>query len=187
MMHAINVYNSFNIAHSPGFETLRSQIEMSVWEFFPGVLMLLFIGAGFSHFWTQHRRSRVYSQVQRDKRKNISIPIVINTPVTQEFSVNTCDISLSGAFLSYEDLQKSMVFTSLIGKRSGIKVGDLVDIKVFTGRFSQFSCQARVVRYNFDDQAVPPKGIGIEFINLSKKNRKALEHLIHAQDFSESA
>ena len=169
------------------FLILKSQIEMSLWEFFPGVIMLLFIGAGLSHFYTQKKRSRSYKQTQRNERRRISIPIVINTPVTQEFSVNTCDISLSGAFLSYEDLKKSMVFTSLIGKRSGIKVGDLVDIKVYTGRFSQFSCQAKVVRYNFEEQAVPPKGIGIEFINLSKKNRKTLENLIYEQNLQKTA
>ena len=149
--------------------------------------MLMFIGAGFSHIWAQKRKQRTFSQKQRHERKRLAIPMVINTPVTQEFSVKTCDISLSGAFLGYEDLQKSMSFTSLVGKRSGIRVGDLVDIRVYTGRFSQFHCQAKVVRYNFNDQEMPPKGIAIEFVKMSKKNRKILESILYSQDKVEAA
>ncbi len=159
----------------------KSQIEMSTWEFFPGILLLLFLGAGVSHLFNQKKRKKAYANKQRSKRAKLSLPLVINTPVTQEFSVRTFDISLTGAFLPYEDLKNSMAFTSLIGKRSGIKVGDLVDIKVYTGRFSQISCQARVVRYNFSDNHLPPKGIGIEFVNLSKRNRRQLQSLIENQ------
>ena len=162
-------------------DTLLAQIEISPWELFPGLMILLFVGVGFYHLWTQSRKKRVYKQKQRGQRTKLALPLVINTPVTQEFSVNTFDISLTGAFLAYEDLKHSMTFTSLIGKRSGIKVGDLVDIKVYTGRFSQFNCQAKVVRYNFSDELPPPKGIGIEFVNLNKRKKKLLESLIHSE------
>jgi hypothetical protein len=168
-------------------ETLKSQIEMSTWEFFPGILLLLFLGAGVYHLYSQRRRQRVYPQKQRSARTRLSLPLVINTPVTQEFSVRTFDISLTGAFLPFDDLKNSMAFTSLVGKRSGIKVGDLVDIKVYTGRFSQISCQARVIRYNFSDHSLPPKGIGIEFVNLSKKHQKILRHLIESQHYRDVA
>lgn len=168
-------------------DILRSQIEMSAWEFFPGALLLLFVGAGLSHFYTQNKKKQVYKSMQRSERARISLPLVINTPVTQEFSVRTYDISLTGAFLPYEDLKNSMAFTSLIGKRTGIKVGDLVDIKVYTGRFSQISCQARVVRYNFSEDKLPPRGIGIEFVNLSKKNQKVLENLIYQETLQKVA
>ena len=160
---------------------------MSPWEFFPGVIMLLFIGAGFSHFYNQNKKKNVYAKRQRGQRTRLSLPLVINTPVTQEFSVKTFDISLTGAFLPYEDLKSSMAFTSLIGKRTGIKVGDLVDIKIFIGRFSQIACQARVVRYNFSDENLPPKGIGIEFVNLNKKNQRNLQNLIDEQLLVEAA
>ncbi len=160
------------------FQLIRSQIEMSPWEFFPGVVMLLFIGAGLSHFWQEKRKVRSFAQKQRGERARMALPLLINTPVTQEFTVKTYDISMTGAFLPYEDLKSSVTFTSLIGKRSGIKVGDLLDIKVYTGRFSQFSCQARVVRYNFSDDTPPPKGIGIEFVNISKKSKRTLQTII---------
>lgn len=160
------------------FGIIKSQLEMSPWELFPGAIMLLFVGAGIAHLYAQNKKTRRYNQRQRGERVRLSLPLLINTPVTQEFSVNTYDISLTGAFLPYDDLRKSMAFTSLVGKRTGIKVGDLVDIKVYTGRFSQFSCQARVIRYNFSDDNLPPKGIGIEFVNLSKKNKKILENII---------
>ncbi len=169
------------IAHLITSSPLRSQIEMSNWEFFPGVLMLLFLGAGLSHLYNQKKHKRGYANTQRSERYRMSLPLVINTPVTQEFSVRTFDVSLTGAFLPYDDLKNSMAFTSLVGKRSGIKVGDLVDIKVYIGRFSQFNCQARVIRYNFSDNNLPPKGIGIEFVNLSKKNKKLLQNLILQQ------
>ncbi len=170
-----------DLAQFLDISSIRSQIEMSTWEFFPGILMLLFLGAGLSHLYNQNRRRRRYPNKQRSRRARMSLPLVINTPVTQEFSVRTFDISLTGAFLPYEDLKNSMAFTSLVGKRSGIKVGDLVDIKVYIGRFSQISCQARVVRYNFSDNNIPPKGIGIEFVKLSKKNQRILQNLIDKQ------
>lgn len=149
--------------------------------------MLLFIGAGISHFYGQKKKNSYYSKRQRSERTRLALPLVINTPVTQEFSVKTYDISLTGAFLPYEDLKNSMAFTSLIGKRSGIKVGDLVDIKVYIGRFSQLHCQARVVRYNFSDSNLPPKGIGIEFVNLNKKKRKILQNLIEKESYQPAA
>jgi hypothetical protein len=155
-----------------------SQIEMSTWLLSPQLIMIFFILSGLTHYWVMNRRRRAYPQLQRNKRCKLSVPLVINTPITQEFSVRTFDISLSGAFLSYDDLKHSMSFTSLVGRRNGIKVGDLVDVSVFTGRFSQFTCQARVIRYNLEPGTMPPPGIAIEFVNMSKKNRRVLQNLI---------
>ncbi len=164
-----------------------SQVDISSWLLMPEMIIMMFLCAGSFHFWSSKRKKRNYSQLQRDKRCKLSIPLVINTPVTQEFSVKTFNISLSGAFLGYEDLKNSMSFTSLIGKRNGIKAGDLIDIRVYTGRFSQFSCQARVVRYNLEPGTLPPPGIAIEFVNMTHKNKKILKNLIEKETLPQAS
>ncbi len=168
-------------------DTFKSHLEMSPWELLPGALMLLFASFGVAHFYSEKKKTQVYSQRQRAERSRISLPLKISTPVTQEFSVLTYDISLTGAFLPYDELKNSMAFTSLVGKRSGIKVGDLVDIQLITGRFSHITCQARVVRYNFSDDTLPPKGIGIEFIQLSKKSKRVLANIIQQEETLKAA
>ena len=153
-------------------------------EIAPGLVIFVLLGFGVYQAWAEKKGSkrRGYKFRQRDERKRLHLPLLITTPVTQEFSVNTFDISTSGAFLPLQDLKKSMAFTSLIGKRSGIKIGDIIDIRIFTGRFSQFSCQARVVRYNLDPNAISHTGVGIEFLNLSSRKKKALKNLIEASE-----
>lgn len=169
------------------FNTLN--LQMNLWELSPGLVILIMAGLGLMRARRKVRlnQGRAYGQKQRNERKKISLPILINTPVTHEFSINTYDISLTGAFFSYEDLKSSMSFTSLIGRRTGIKVGDLIDIKIYIGRFSQLRCQAKVVRYNFSDDSMPPKGIAIEFINLSHRKKKILENILETQDYSQAS
>lgn len=167
------------------FNVVKSQVEIPTWQLFPGLILLAFLGVGIHQAWESYKLRRKMGfrgGQQRNTRRKVSLPLIINTPVTQEFSVKTFDVSVSGAFLSYEDLKTSMTFTSLIGKRSGIKVGDLVDIKILTGRFSSLSCQARVIRYNFEKDSMPPQGIGIEFVNLTPRKRRVLESLIFADE-----
>ena len=166
-----------------GIENLLSNTGLTWGELAPGLLIFLFLGMGVLSRWSRSKRKRKYDHKyeQRDTRTKLSLPLIINTPVTQEFSVRTFDISMSGAFLPYEDLKTSMSFTSLIGKRSGIKIGDLIDIKILTGRFSRLHCQARVIRYNFLENSGIPMGIGIEFMNLSQRKKKVLKHLIESR------
>ena len=169
--------------------TTLAQIEISPWQLAPGLIMLA-IGATKilqTAMINRRKRHKGYKNAQRSERKKVALPITINTPVTHEFSLNTFDISLTGAFLAYEDLKNSMSFTSLIGKRSGIKTGDLVDITVQVGRFSRLSCQAKVIRYNFSDNTMPPKGIGIEFMNLNPKNKKILESILYSEQFTKAS
>jgi c-di-GMP-binding flagellar brake protein YcgR len=139
--------------------------------------LLAILALGLIWTWRGQKRGLRKPQ-QRQPRVRLSIPLIVNSPLTQEFSVTTYDISLSGAFLPYEDLRKSMNFTSLIGKRSGIKVGDMLDIQIPVGRFAKIRCQAKVVRYNFTHPEKRQQGVGIEFINISNRQRKFLETLI---------
>lgn len=169
-------------------DTASSQFEFLTMEFFPGWVLVFFIAiGGVKIAWDRVRNRNLRKQAPRESRKKMALPIVINTPVTQELSIHTYDISLSGAFLPYDDLKSSMTFISLIGKRTGIRIGDLLEIKVYLGRFSQLSCQAKVVRYNFSDDNPHPKGIGIEFVNLSQRKKKLLASVIYKDDVGKAA
>lgn len=170
-------------------EIIQSQLEIFTFEFFPGWILVFFVALGCVKIaWDKIRnRNRLRKQGPREVRKKMALPIVINTPVTQELSIHTYDISLTGAFLPYDDLKNSMTFISLIGKRTGIRTGDLLEIKVYLGRFSQLNCKARVVRYNFSDDNPHPKGIGIEFVNLSQRKKKLLAAVIYKEESVKSA
>lgn len=146
-------------------------------EHLPELTLLIFIALGLARHQMQNKRLKNRLK-ERSERKKIPVPMIINTPITQEFSIKAYDISMSGAFLSSEDLKHSMAFTSLVGKRTGIRVGDKIDIRIYLGRFRQIECQARVVRYNLEVNERPPHGIGIEFIGMSRKHQKMLAELI---------
>ncbi|MCB0379285.1 MAG: PilZ domain-containing protein [Bdellovibrionales bacterium] len=165
-----------------------SQYEMGGWELLPALFVALFFLGGAIHI-IKNRRDQKKRREHRSQgdRHRLPIPLVIETPVTQSFSVTIYDISLGGAFIPLEEMQKSMNFTSLIGKRSGIKVGDLIDLKLQTGRFSQIHCQGKVVRYQEEDLGKYPKGIGIEFINVSKRDQRRLADLLDLHHLEESA
>ncbi len=166
-------------------DVTKSQFEIGFWELLPALVLFVLIAVGLLRV-RQARQRKKHEHQQRSLRKKLSLPLFINTSVTQEFSVRTFDISMTGAFLSYDDLKHSMTFTSLIGKRSGIKVGDLIEIKVPTRGFGFFKCQAKVVRYNFSEER-PPKGVGIQFVNLNNRKRRMLADLIEAEDLAPTA
>lgn len=164
--------------------SLKAGSGLTTGEVIPGFLLSLLLCFGAIHVGLKKKAQRqsYLNMKNREPRKRLAIPLLISTPVTQEFSILTYDISVSGAFLPYDDLKQSMSFSSLIGKRSGIKAGDLIDIKLMTGRFSHFHCQARVVRYNFEEQTLSARGVGIEFIHLSKRKKRMLRNLIESSE-----
>ena len=172
-------------------EQLRSfltALELSPWQWIPSLVLFGLIGLGLIHAFNQRPNRKIRQLKERSERRRIPLPLMISTPVTQEFSVKTFDVSLSGAFLHYEDLKSSMTFTSLLGRRSGIKVGDLIEVRVITGRFSQFQCQARVVRFCLEDDNTPfPRGLGIEFLNLNSRKIRSLAALIYKDQWPHSA
>ncbi|MCJ8275445.1 MAG: PilZ domain-containing protein [Bdellovibrionales bacterium] len=158
-----------------------SQFEMSGWELLPGLLMLFFLAGGSLHVLKVRRENSPGYREQRnlDERIRLDLPMMIETPTTQSFSVKTYDISLSGAFIPLNDMKRGMNLTSLVGPRSGIKVGDIIDLKLQTGRFSHIQCQGKVVRLGpAGDQS---EGIGIKFIELSRRDQKRLQQILNAQ------
>ena len=166
---------------------LSSQVQVSFWELVPIIAILVLIGFGISQMSMPFQWNGANAGHQRHARKSLAVPMSIKTPVTQEFVIRTTNISVSGAFISYGDLQSSMTFVSLVGRRNGIRVGDLVDVIIYTSRFQPIKCQARVVRYNFDKKALPPMGIGIEFIRLSSRHQRALSNYLAKQQSKEAA
>ena len=162
-----------------------SQFEMSGWEIIPGALLLLFLTGGFLELIKARSGKTSLFKERRSgsPRKRLHIPMTIETPVTQSFSVKTYDISLTGAFIPLFEMKKSMNFTSLIGKRSGIKVGDLITLKLQVSRFSQIHCQGRVIRFANSSEQL--EGIGIQFVDMAKRDQKKLEDLLYDQHFPE--
>ena len=165
--------------------TMRSQIEISLWELFPGLILLAFIFLGVYQVWLLKREER--NRRKGQDRKKMHLPITIKTPVTDHLKVNTFNISMNGAFLDYEDLKKNETFLHLIGKDTGIKVGDLMDIEIPLGRFRQITCQARLIRYNFSDYELPPKGVAVKFVQLNENQKKNLASLISLKNESSAA
>lgn len=163
-----------------------SQFEMSGWELLPGLVILFFlVGGSFQVLKTRKNQRRQKEKRKGSPRKRLPLPMIIDTPVTQSFSVKAYDISSSGAFIPLYEMKQSMNFSSLIGKRSGIKVGDIIGLKLQTGRFTHIQCQGRVVRYTTSDTETHPEGIGIKFLDMSRRDQKKLENLLADDKFSD--
>ena len=154
------------------------QMDMSPWELLPELILLILVLFGIHRVWSQ-KKNELSGRKPRSKRKKKSLPLTIKTPVTQPFTVKTLDISLSGAFLDYKDLEKNKIFMNLLDQNTGMmKIGDLVDVEIPLGHFKKFSSQARLIRFNFSDQTIPPKGMAIEFVHLNENQKRALNLLI---------
>ena len=163
-----------------------SQFEMSGWELLPGAVLMLFLCGGCVQILKNRKNQRLIKEKRKGSpRKRLSVPMIIDTPITQSFSVKSYDISTSGAFIPLFEMKESMNFSSLIGKRSGIKVGDIVGLKLQTGRFSYIHCQGRVVRFNLTQTDSHPEVIGIKFLDMSRRDQKKLESLLADNKFSE--
>ena len=175
-----------DLLHLRGFLNM-SHYEMAGWELIPSTLIaLIFVGGGLQVLKAR-KGGKARNRRSEHARKRIPIPLIIATPATQPFSVTAYDISLGGAFIPFEGMKNSMNITSFIGKRSGLKVGDVIDIKMYTGRFTQIHFQGRVVRLEDSSVGEYPKGVGIQFIKMSRRDQKKLEHLLYSEDNQEVA
>ena len=112
------------------------------------------------------------------ERKQVNLPMIIDAPYNQAFSVSTYDISLGGAYIRFDDVHTSMNMSGLTGPRSGLKVGDLLNLKLHAGRFSNIHCQGRVVRLQRQAKGKYPEGIGIQFLHMKKRDLRKLKMLL---------
>ena len=159
-----------------------SHYEMAGWEIIPAIVLLFFFIGGGVQVIKARKKQGPKEKRGESLRKKLPLPLIIATPVTQSFSVTTYDISTDGAFIPLNEMRNSMNFTSLIGKRSGLKVGDIIDVTLHTGRFSQIHCQGRVVRKEIEQLGQYPEGFGIQFLKLSRRDQKRLELILQSPD-----
>ena len=160
--------------------TILSQMDFSLWDFIPGFILFILAGILIFYHLKVEREGNPHLKKRMQKREKKVFPITIKTPVTETFTVNTLDISSGGAFLDYEDLKKNKTFINLLSENIGtMRVGDLIDIEIPLGQFKKFQCQACLVRINFSDYDISPKGMAIKFVHLSEEQEKTLNSLIY--------
>ena len=78
-------------------------------------------------------------------------------------------------------MQNSMNKTALLGRRTGIKIGDSLRIRVHAGRFSSLTLEGRVVRLELEAQGAYPAGLGIQFRNLNRGRKKRLRFIVNGE------
>ncbi len=158
--------------------TIHAQTELSPWELLPEFILMTFLLLGFHRVLFQKKKFH-HGKKRRQERRKKTLPLTLKTPITRAFTVSTVDISLNGAFLNYEDLEKNRIFMKVLDEDMGtMKVGDLIDVEIPLGPFNKINCQARLIRLNFSDHGIPPRGMAIEFIHLSESQQKELSLLI---------
>jgi len=95
------------------------------------------------------------------KRFCVSVPVFVSPSRGEGFYTNTFDLSSSGAFLrAGEELAEHCT-------------GESLSLKFTFGTFRSLRCNARIVR-NTDAKGKYPKGYGLEFTDLSRKEQKTL-------------
>ena len=138
--------------------------------------------------WQKATKPQQSGSASRATRKRVRLPMLIDAPFNQTFSVSTYDISTGGAFIGFGDLDTSMNRAAIFGTRAGIKIGDSLKIKILAGRFERIYCEGKVVRMEQSSIGDYPDGLGIEFTSISKKNSKKLKTLVQmAHRFAEAA
>lgn len=138
-------------------------------------------------FWSVKRDSLSNTAVLRPERRRVSLPMIIESPYEFPFSVLTYDLSLGGCFISLKDMNNSMVKPAILGKRSGLKIGKILRVHLQTGRFTSISLEAEVVRYELEENGKYPAGVGMQFLNLSKKNQRKLNFILFDRNQSAPA
>lgn len=97
----------------------------------------------------------------RAERRRMSVPVTIEGTRLQPVRNETFDISETGAFVT---------------AARDVAVGDWVTLRMKFG-FSQFRCQARVVR-RAEARGIYPGGVGVQFMNLSWRERATLRRCL---------
>jgi Tfp pilus assembly protein PilZ len=98
----------------------------------------------------------------RAERKRLSVPIFIEGARLNSLKAETFDLSQSGVFVP--------------GTRD-LGVGDWVFVRLQFDHLAQLRCQARVVRRN-EAKGEYPAGIGIEFMDMSWRQKRDLRRRI---------
>jgi hypothetical protein len=94
----------------------------------------------------------------RAQRKRMALPVQIDGTRLASIKAETFDLSETGVFIQNE-------------RETGI--GDVITLRLKFGTVHQFRCQGRVVRRS-EPKGVYPAGVGVEFTNLSWRQRREL-------------
>ena len=150
-------------------------------------LIFIFLFAAFEMFMNSRPNSEKNDSLAQSwwdhpERKKLNIPMIVDTSYNQPFSVATYDISVGGAYIRLTDMQQGMNTTGLTGTRTGLKIGDLMKLKIQVTRFHRISCKGLVVRVEKEAQGAYPEGIGIQFLSMGKKDQSRLQQLLQSLD-----
>jgi hypothetical protein len=100
----------------------------------------------------------------RADRKRLHLPVTVEGTRLQSSKAETFDISTSGAFIPVSQ---------------NVGVGDWVTLRMKFG-YTQIRCQARVVRRS-EPRGEYPAGAGVQFMNMSWRERRELQRCIDRQ------
>lgn len=98
-------------------------------------------------------------------RQKITIPVTMRAKNYHQLTFDSFDISDSGMFLK--------VPTSVLKTLKGLELNELVQLNMKFDTLNQIRCHARITRIS-EGGGIYPSGIGVEFTDLSAKDRKRI-------------
>ncbi len=98
-------------------------------------------------------------------RFRVKVPVFVNPMRGGEgFYTDTFDLSTGGTFIPLKPNQAQ-----------GFDTGEMLSLSFTLGTFRSLRCNAMVVR-NHDAKGNYPQGMGIKFMDLSRRQRESLQH-----------
>lgn len=98
-------------------------------------------------------------------RQKLTIPVVIRAKNYHQLDFDSFDISDSGIFLK--------VPTDILRNLKGLKLNEVIHLNMKFDTLNQIRCHARITRIS-EGGGIYPSGIGVEFTDLSAKDRKRI-------------
>lgn len=98
-------------------------------------------------------------------RQKLRIPVTLRTKNYHHLNFETFDISDSGIFIA--------VSPGMVASLKGLKIDEIGLLNMKFDTLTQIRCNARIARIS-DGAGNYPAGIGIEFVDLSAKDRKRI-------------
>lgn len=133
-------------------------------DFSAGTTALASVGFAFLNLPLMHAELRALFKNPakrwwlRAERKRLIVPVLIEGMHLDGIRAQTFDFSETGVFVQNE---------------SQTGIGDMITLRFKFGTLHQFRCQGRVVRRS-TPKGIYPAGVGIEFTNLSRMQKREL-------------
>lgn len=102
------------------------------------------------------------------RRYDLKVPVAVRGP-TSSFTFETLDISETGLFLP---LSEGLKPTQL-----GLELNEQIQLQLKFGTLHQIKCHGKVVRHGKPNER-RPEGLGIQFTQLSAKERRRLKRYL---------